>query len=450
MVAVNRRRRRGRYRFHEVQTLISMEPAGSDGAPIPAPVFQFDPIQSKPAVVLGAQLQARQLLQADLLQHVGMASVAFEAVRSEAANPLAREAVEAFVNGTEAIQPAVQQVPLSKAGLEAASAATLWPLAGDVSSLGPTVEADLSASESPELENDPFYDPLRDYSATRSQTTWRAIQYFFRSPHFSRAMVAVIVLMFISTLDVPWRDWLSDHIEQGRGRIEMALNTVTRPIRERAAFFIVDDFQQGADAWLSEGSMVFDPGGLLRVNGVALRKDTLSLANYRLDFDAKIEKGAVGWVVRAQDTQNYYAFKLVETLGRSSPLYELHRYAVIGGMALAEEAKVAIPVPGHLHNADDFNRISVRVRESQMTTLVNGWGVDYWRDSRLERGGVGFLGGNGESSIISRVIVSGNDDTWGLILYGTIETIRSVREAVSPTVAMITLSPVPLEMLRRP
>ena len=84
-----------------------------------------------------------------------------------------------------------------------------------------------------------------------------------------------------------------------------------------------------------------------------------------------------------------------------------------------------------------------------MTTLVNGWGVDHWRDSRLERGGIGFLGENGESSLISRVTVSGNDDTWGLILYGTIETIRSVRETVSPSVAVITLSPIPLGMMKR-
>ncbi len=130
-------------------------------------------------------------------------------------------------------------------------------------------------------------------------------------------------------------------------------------------------------------------------------------------------------------------------------MYELHRYAVIDGVETADAAKVRIPVPGHLPNQDDFNRISMRVRGSQITTLLNGWGVDYWRDSRLERGGIGFLAENGESSLISRITVSGNDDTWGLILYGTIETIRSVRETVSPRVAVITLSPIPLRMLRQ-
>ena len=310
----------------------------------------------------------------------------------------------------------------------------------------------MKVSEKPELEDDPFYDStiaIRESGRTRSLRTWQRIKQPFLGRRFSQAMVAIMVAVFVSTLDVPWWNWFSDQIAEASDRLEVALSSVTQPIRERAAFFIVDDFEQGADAWVSEGSMTFDPGGLLRVNGMALHKDTLNLANYRMDFDAKIEKSSVGWVVRAQDMQNYYAFKLVETAGRAASLYELQRYAVIEGVETAAAAVATIPAPGHLPNAEDFNRISVRVRESQMTTLVNGWGVDYWRDSRLKKGGIGFLGEGNESALISRVTVSGNDDTWGLILYGTIETIRSVRETVSPRVAMITLSPIPLEMLRR-
>ena len=444
------RRGRSRYPFQEVQNLVSMDPAGSNGVPNPISVVQLAPIQSAASVVMATPLRARQLVQADLLQHDNMASVAFEGVRSEAPAPLAHASVEALANGTGVIQPSVQQGPVNKAGLETGSAATLWPFAGDLSEVA--IEGDLSVSEKPELEDDPFCDSIigiRESARTRSLRMQQGIKQLFFGRRFSQAMVAIMLAVFASTLDVPWRAWFSDHVEQTRDRIEVAINSVTQPIRERAAFFIVDDFERGADAWLSEGSMTFDPGGLLRVSGLALREDTLNLASYRLDFDAKIEKGAVGWVVRAQDMKNYYAFKLVETKRRSNSLFELQRYAVIDGVKTAEAARVAIPVPGHLPNADDFNRISVRVRDSQMTTLVNGWGVDHWRDSRLERGGIGFLGENGETSLISRVTVSGNDDTWGLFLYGTIETIRSVRETVSPSVAMITLSPIPLGMMHR-
>ena len=444
------RRRRSRYRFQEVQNLVSMDPAGSNGVPNPISVVQLAPIQSAASVVMATPLRARQLVRADLLKHDDMARVDFEGVRSEAPAPLAHESVEALADDTGVIQPSLQHGPVNKAGLETDSAATLWPFAGDVPEVA--IEGDLNVSEKPELEDDPFCDSIieiRESARTRSLRTWQGIKQLFFGRRFSQAMATIILVLFASTLDVPWRAWFSDHVEQARHRIEVAINSVTQPIRERAAFFIVDDFERGADAWLSEGSLTFDPGGLLRVSGLALREDTLNLASYRLDFDAKIEKGAIGWVVRAQDMKNYYAFKLVETKRRSNSLFELRRYAVIDGVKTAEAAKVAIPVPGHLPNADDFNRISVRVRESQMTTLVNGWGVDHWRDSRLERGGIGFLGENGETSLISRVTVSGNDDTWGLILYGTIETIRSVRETVSPSVAMITLSPIPLGMMHR-
>ena len=102
-----------------------------------------------------------------------------------------------------------------------------------------------------------------------------------------------------------------------------------------------------------------------------------------------------------------------------------------------------IPVPSRLTQPDDFNRISVRVRDQQITTLINGYGVDFFRDSQLPRGGVGFLTEKGEDVLISRVTVSGNEDTWGLILYGTLETVRSIRETISPRLAF-ALPPAPI------
>ena len=512
-----RSRRRNRYRFQEIRSLVGMEPVAGEGLPLSISVSQLNPVQSRLSVVRIAQLKplklvqtglagythiagvelktamaeaplhlgpesvaalggytgaiepkgmqraltseafllehlhARNLLQAGLLRPDQMKSVPFES-RSEVALPVTQQAVAKLAkDADEAIQPlAMHDASPAAASLKTGAAATLWPFARDLSEVA--VENDLSVSEKPELEDDPFYDStiaIRDSARTGSLRTWRAIQQFFLGRRFSQAMVAIMVAVFVSTLNAPWRDWFSDHIESAAARIEVAISTFTQPIRERAAFFIVDDFEQGAEKWISEGSMTFDPGGLFRVNGMALREDTLNLESYRFDFDAKIETGAVGWAVRARDMRNYYAFKLVETKRQATRLYELHRYAVIDGVETADAAKVRIPVPGHLPKQDDFNRISMRVRGSQIMTLVNGWGVDHWRDSRLERGGVGFLAENGESSLISRVTVSGNDDTWGLILYGTIETLRSVRETVSPRVAVITLSPIPLQMLRQ-
>ena len=251
-------------------------------------------------------LQARDLLQADLMQPGQMKSIPFES-RSEVELPVTQEAVAELTKGAdEAIQPmAIHDASPAAASLKTGSAATLWPFASDLSDVA--VENDLSVSDKPELEDDPFYDStiaIRDSDRTRSLRTWRRIQQFFLGRRFSQAMVAIMVAVFVSTLNVPWRDWFSDHIESAAARIEVALSTFTQPIRERAAFFIVDDFEQGAEKWISEGSMTFDPGGLFRVSGMALREDTLNLESYRFDFDAKIETAAVGWAVRAQDMQN--------------------------------------------------------------------------------------------------------------------------------------------------
>ena len=332
------------------------------------------------------------------------------------------------------------------------SAASLWPLIGSDKQAVPRVEAGVEFGESAELEDDPFYDEpasLRDYAASSSQSLMQGIRHFLHGRRFSQALALALLVVFFGTLRDASRAWIGASLEKARDAVEVAINTVTRPIRERAAFFIVDDFDAtSADTWLSAGTMNFDAAGLGRVDGLALREDTLGLENYRYDFDAKVEKDAIGWVVRAPDLDNYYAFKLVETRRRASRSYNMLRYVVLNGERVADEAAVEIPVPGHLTRPDDFNRISVRVRDNQVTTLINGWGVDFWKDSRLERGGVGFFSDEGESALISRATISGNDDTWGLILYGTIETIRSIRNTVSARVAM-SLSPVPLYLTEK-
>jgi hypothetical protein len=76
------------------------------------------------------------------------------------------------------------------------------------------------------------------------------------------------------------------------------------------------------------------------------------------------------------------------------------------------------------------------VRDNQITTLINGWGVDFWQDSRFERGGVGLLADKGESALVRKMSIAGNEDTWGLILYGTLETIKSVQNTFSAPVAL--------------
>ena len=329
-------------------------------------------------------------------------------------------------------------VQANGSGTEGDPAGTAWSFTSSDADAGPIVESDHVGRQEPELDDDPFYDPpvnIRDYATSPSRRSWRAMRRLLSSRRFSQAMATAVLLLLVSTFDVPWRDWFSSEMQGAREAVEKAVNTATRPIKERAAFFIVEDFQEGADDWVNPAAISVEQPGMISVDGLALHGETLNLASYRLDFIAKIQSKAMGWVVRAQDTDNYYAFKLVESGKRSARSYHLERYTVVGGNRERFSDSPRIPVPSSLAQAGDFNRISVRVRDQQITTLINGYGVDFFRDSQLPRGGVGFLSDKGEEALVSRVTVSGNEDTWGLILYGTLETVRSIHETISPRLA---------------
>jgi hypothetical protein len=289
------------------------------------------------------------------------------------------------------------------------------------------------------IGDDSIYDsplPFREYGPQRRSRPWQAIEAFFLSRGFSQAVAACVLALFVSTLDVPWRNWVDRQVQRVKDPIVTIASNLSRPIKERSAFFIVDDFSSGLGSWINARSLSMTDTGYVAVKqGLSLHGGTMNLESYRMDFEAKIQSEAVGWVVRAADTNNYYAFKLVEK-GGSTKSFDLLRYTVVEGARDAVKGVASIAVPENLTAAADFNRISVRVRDNQITTLINGWGVDFWQDSRFERGGVGLLADKGESALVRKMSIAGNEDTWGLILYGTLETIKSVQDTFSAPVAL--------------
>ena len=104
------------------------------------------------------------------------------------------------------------------------------------------------------------------------------------------------------------------------------------------------------------------------------------------------------------------------------------------------------PLPEDLAQSEAYNKISVRVRDEQITTMVNSWGVDFWRDPRLPRGGIGLFANGADLALVEQFTVTGNDDPWGLILYGTVETLRPVRDRISSP-AVLVFAPVPAQHL---
>ena len=267
---------------------------------------------------------------------------------------------------------------------------------------------------------------------------WLAVQYFLTGRKLAQAIAILIVVGLAGSFEYSSSGWPRLAAPSLDRPFHAAMAALQQPIKSRAAFFILEDFDGMNAEWLSAGSLRREAEGFTTTTGLALRLDTMDLSNYRLDFEARIRSRAVGWVVRAADTRNYYAFKLVENGGKDPYLV---RYPVIGGSRRGS-SPVRVDLPAMLAGAD-FNRVTVRVRGEQITTLVNGWGVDYWKDRTLATGGVGFLSDAGETAVVRKLTVTGNDDTWGLILYGTLETLRTLEEHFGSGPVAFQLQPFP-------
>ena len=287
-----------------------------------------------------------------------------------------------------------------------------WGQAGDI---------DLGLSDSkieiPPIAEDP----------TKKIWLWQAVEGLFLSKQFSRAIAVAMVVLFASTMNVPWSAWTKASLKKATEPFANAVNQLSTPMQERAAFFIVDDFSSGLDSWEGSQSLSVDPAGWATLTrGFSVLSSTSELKDYRLDFETKVQAGAMGWTVRTADDSNYYRFKLNMEGAADAPRFSITRQAIVDGVR--EAFSQPIEIPAHLAKADDFNGVSVRLVGDQITTLVNGWGVDHWKDDRLGQGGVGLMADAGESALVRRISVSGNDDAWGLLLYGAVESMRSVED----------------------
>jgi hypothetical protein len=137
----------------------------------------------------------------------------------------------------------------------------------------------------------------------------------------------------------------------------------------------------------------------------------MSLTNYTIEFLAKIDAVAVGWVVRALDHQNYHAVKLVQRGGGPLPRYTIVRYTVVDGR---EGPRIEHPLPLNLYK-DTLFRIRMDIRGADYSLMVQDSVVDSWTDDRFQFGGMGFFSGRGEESRVRWVQVTYQNDLLGRI-----------------------------------
>ncbi|MFM2123576.1 MAG: hypothetical protein RL328_27, partial [Acidobacteriota bacterium] len=110
---------------------------------------------------------------------------------------------------------------------------------------------------------------------------------------------------------------------------------VKKAIADRAAIGLDENFREGLDKWMgnsgSTAEWSFDQAGFVLPGRVALYQPSLGLKDYELQFLGAIDKGALSWVVRAADFQNYYVVKLAVVKEGVIPQLGIIRYAVING-----------------------------------------------------------------------------------------------------------------------
>ena len=180
----------------------------------------------------------------------------------------------------------------------------------------------------------------------------------------------------------------------------------------------LSDWQAAATSASSGGSI---NNGLLRPSGLRIWTDSRRLADYRFQFEGRIENTSVKWAIRADDHRNYYATKVMLSRHSSSSATELVRFSMIGGK---ETRRVRLPLPISLDDKAFYN-YEVRATGDRFITIVGGRVVDTFRTPRLRTGGVRFFSEGSERASIRWAKVSTDDDfveklrgflTFGLIL----------------------------------
>ncbi|MEI9814255.1 MAG: hypothetical protein WDO18_17135 [Acidobacteriota bacterium] len=143
-----------------------------------------------------------------------------------------------------------------------------------------------------------------------------------------------------------------------------------------------------------------------------LWKKSTALENYRMEFQAKIEKNSLSWAVRASDAKNFYATQLSIIKAGPLPNAGLIRRTMIDGR---EVDRTLSQLPLTLERNVNYH-VSVNVQGDQISTYLNGQFIGRLTDKRLTRGGVGFFDDANDPQKVAWVSVSERDSFLGRML----------------------------------
>ncbi len=147
-----------------------------------------------------------------------------------------------------------------------------------------------------------------------------------------------------------------------------------------------------ATAWISDFAP--DPKHL---HTVSVLRSSMEHDDYEIAFESTIQAGAVGWVFRAKDFQNYWVARIEERRTAAGPVTTLARYPVVNGVPLLPVRKPVMTKP----LAGQPYTIRTQVSGNRFTIWIQGQKVDEWTDDRLMTGGAGLYSESGERATVA-------------------------------------------------
>jgi hypothetical protein len=167
----------------------------------------------------------------------------------------------------------------------------------------------------------------------------------------------------------------------------------------------------GAGAGRYPAGWSHSPEGYVQPGQLALYRPSMNFTDYRLEFFGQIESKSMAWVVRARDSENYYAMKVSVLEPGLRPIVAIEHYPVVRGK---KGHSVGMPLNVMVHNNTPV-LVAVVVKGNRFTASIEGQQVDSWTDDAPASGGVGFLSDAGARARLYWVRVSKNQDLVGRV-----------------------------------
>ena len=123
--------------------------------------------------------------------------------------------------------------------------------------------------------------------------------------------------------------------------------------------------------------------------------------DYRIEFEGQIDSKALGWVYRAVDPRNYFAYKVEFVKTGPEPGVALTHFTLVNGV---ESQKHYTPLSKPIRLGKAF-KVRLDVRADEFSAYINDELVEVWQDDRLPKGGFGLLTELGESAQVRKMQV---------------------------------------------